>query len=187
MWIPEQAVEALCKIDPQLRRFKTDGGRLLVKPKKALYGLGESAKLWHSHLTRSLKTVGYFPVAEDPCIFVRKGGTLSLICSHVDDLLILAKDPKETARVKRELERIYPGMKYEEGATMKYLGMEIKIDPDHHIKVSQQKYVESIITDSGISRTSPSPHDTQLRKPKATTPVDATEYLSMLMKLMYLA
>jgi hypothetical protein len=45
-------------------------GSLILDLNKALYGLGESAKLWYDNIRERLILTGFTASCKDPCIFV---------------------------------------------------------------------------------------------------------------------
>jgi hypothetical protein len=63
-------------------------GYMIVKIKKALYNLVESARLWYYHLCATLFSNGYKVSQFDRGLFHKDIDTgKSLICLHVDDAL----------------------------------------------------------------------------------------------------
>jgi hypothetical protein len=189
MYLYKREVSYFIEVDPQLKKFVDHMGRILVLVKKALYGLAQSAKLWYSHLADTLRELGYTPTLQDKCAFVRnKGGVVSYVGTHVDDLLMAAKSPEEIERLKRGLEKKYPGMKFKSGESLKYLGMEIfRNKTDRSIKVSLDEYTVGVINEYQITSTKSAACTKLLMKAAEDVPVDTTEYLSLLMKLMYIA
>jgi hypothetical protein len=175
--------------DPKLARYVTRNGEMRVRVKKALYGLAQSPKLWYEHLARSLKTLGYAPTDEDRCAFINNTPEgVHWILTHVDDMLILTSSMDEVARLKLALEAIYPEMKYQEGDSLKYLGMELSRDRARRtIVMSLRQYTREILKEYGISESRPCPSVKQLIQEAPEAPVDVTKYLSLLMKVMYLA
>ena len=68
--------------------FLEKDGSLIVKIKKALYGLVESARLWYDHLCATLLSIGYKVSQFDRGLIHKDTDTgKSLICLHVDDVL----------------------------------------------------------------------------------------------------
>ena len=65
---------------------------------KALYGLKSSARAFHSHRSDSTRSMGFVPTRYDCDVWIkdRGGGTgYDHICTHVDNLLVVAKDPNQ--------------------------------------------------------------------------------------------
>lgn len=59
--------------------------------KKALYGLRQAGRQWHSKLDMALKDAGLTPTNADPCVYTNQEATTILLV-YVDDILIASKD-----------------------------------------------------------------------------------------------
>ena len=75
---------------------------------KALYGLPTSGNRWHTHLSHTLREIGFRPTCYDPDVWIRgrKGG-YDYIGTHTNDVLTVAVNPtsifkffKETYKIK---------------------------------------------------------------------------------------
>ena len=53
---------------------------------RALYGLRMAPRLWQQEATRVLVLLGFTPVPEDPCIFIKEG---IIVFFYVDDIIIV--------------------------------------------------------------------------------------------------
>ncbi|KAE8242469.1 hypothetical protein A4X06_0g6892 [Tilletia controversa] len=62
----------------------------VLKLRRALYGLKQSAHNWYAVLRDSLKTIGFEQCALDPTIYVRNGDNPAMLLVYVDDILIAA-------------------------------------------------------------------------------------------------
>ena len=94
----------------------------VLRLKRNLYGLKDTGRTWHEHLTDGLTSMGFSATASDPCIFVRGSSILIL---YVDDCVILTKTEQDTNNMFEELTRI--GFKLmDEGSLEEYLGLSIK-------------------------------------------------------------
>jgi len=65
----------------------------ICKLKKALYGLKEAPRLWHTHIDTFLLSIGFKQSTSDPNLYILSvpiGGSLFLQL-HVDDLLITCR------------------------------------------------------------------------------------------------
>jgi len=75
---------------------------------KALYGTKQAAAMFHKHLTKVLKSIGYSPTPEDPCLWFRYTSYgLSLLATHVDDLPGCSQDPHERQYLLKALSSWY--------------------------------------------------------------------------------
>ena len=62
---------------------------------KALYGLRSSGLRWHEKLANILRNIGFVPSkGENDILMQRNGEVYEYIAFYVDDLCIVAKDPK---------------------------------------------------------------------------------------------
>ena len=68
------------------RGFKEDG--YVYKLNKSLYGLRQSPRNFHAHLSKQLQAVGLKPSPADQCLFI---GQDCICLTYVDDCLFFAK------------------------------------------------------------------------------------------------
>jgi Reverse transcriptase (RNA-dependent DNA polymerase) len=74
--------------------FGPRAGHLMIF-KKLLYGLQTSGKSWHDLLFDTLKDMGFSPSKADPDIWMRDAGdSYEYVCSYVDNLTAIMKEPK---------------------------------------------------------------------------------------------
>jgi hypothetical protein len=74
---------------------------------KALYGLCMSSERWHSHFADTLRTLGFKQTRFDNNVWSKlndAGTDYDYTCTHVDDFMIWAKDPKE---IMDRIEKFY--------------------------------------------------------------------------------
>ena len=71
---------------------------LVCKLEKSLYGLKQSSRCWNKAFRESVEKIGFTQATADPCVFIRKKDTLTIIAIHVDDLMILAESILEMQR-----------------------------------------------------------------------------------------
>ncbi|KAG0156038.1 hypothetical protein PDIDSM_3214 [Penicillium digitatum] len=58
---------------------------------QALFGLRDSAFLWNEEMDCKLRQIGFHPLDDDPCVYVKgKGTELTIMMIHVDDFIIAA-------------------------------------------------------------------------------------------------
>ena len=58
-------------------------------------------------LDTKLKEIGFQPLTEDPCVYVKRSGD-SYIIIYVDDAIIAAPTKDQVAEVKRQINDTYP-------------------------------------------------------------------------------
>ena len=121
----------------------TDGKTHALVLKKALYGLPDAPALWNSHLTKTLKDLGYSRCKTDWSLFKKEtDGKHSFCAFHVDDGFLAATDQTTLQELLDHLNSKY----------------EIKVDhtPSSYLKInftkinnyfylSQVVYIESLM------------------------------------------
>jgi len=166
-------------------------GMLRVGLGKALYGLKEASKLWYLQLKDDLISQGFRMSDIDRCIFEKHvDGKKMFIAIHVDDLLIITNDVCLKESLISKLQHRYGKLKLQEGVEVSYLGVRIRHDKESKtITIDQIAYITGILEeykniDTIVATPSlPSFFEEAVNK----TPVEKFSFMSMLMKLMYLA
>jgi hypothetical protein len=196
MRLDQTLTEEAVKVDPKLQEFVQPDGTMLVELLKALYGLPEAAKLWYLHLRKALLEMGYKCSSSDPCLFhLEKDGEKSTLCLYVDDMLHTYTGTKLYRELHEGLAARYQEVtvqKLEAGKSISYLGMDLRINPvTGGIQVSMPSFLREILVFSGVRGTAKSPASNDLFTIDPTAEKlegeDAEKFLSLLMKLMYLA
>jgi hypothetical protein len=67
---------------------------------QALYGLKQSAFLWYDCFTEALEALGFKPLPNDICVYIRIDGA-SYIIIYVDDALGAASTTQEIRRSRK--------------------------------------------------------------------------------------
>ncbi|KAJ1020395.1 hypothetical protein NDA13_005714 [Ustilago tritici] len=71
---------------------------------KSLYGLKQSGQEWHKELDTHLRRLGFFPLLNVPCIYLRGAGTSQVIIMvYMDDMLIVSPQRDQVDRVKKAI------------------------------------------------------------------------------------
>lgn len=79
-------------------------GDIVCKLHKALYGLRQAGRCWHTNLDAVLKNYGATNSSSDPCVYYKgQGEDIILIGTYVDDIVIVARDPKKIEELKHSL------------------------------------------------------------------------------------
>ena len=86
----------------QPKGFVKEGEKDLVcRLKKSIYGLKQSPHCWNTALDSHMKKMKYVQTKADPCIYVFKDKTETVIIAvYVDDILIAGTSNKKIAEVK---------------------------------------------------------------------------------------
>jgi hypothetical protein len=129
---------------------------------KALYGLRQAGHLWWKRISEKLIAMGFKPLTEDPCIFVR--GTTYIII-YVDDLLVA--DDTDNG-IDEVIQEINEDMEVKViGEPSRFLGCALT-RCDNVIHMSQRGYTDDLLlehqmTDSGAADSLMSPGYRQYR------------------------
>lgn len=128
------------------RPYLSINGRLCVKLDKALYGCVESAKLFHDHLSGTLRSMGMEPNPYDICVF---NGTFCdhrvTIIVHVDDLLIWSRDRRAVDHTIAKLQETYNKITLHEGPKLDYLGIELDLSEQGAVYISAEHLVRETL------------------------------------------
>ena len=117
---------------------------LVCKLNKAIYGLKQAANRWHSTIVEFMKTQNLTPSVMDPCVFIRKTASSTLIILlWVDDLIIAASDEKTLNTFKTNF-----GNKFkikDLGQLKWFLGISFNVCKDS-VSLDQSLYVKTILS-----------------------------------------
>ena len=116
---------------------------LVCKLHKSIYGLKQSAAMWHSTLISFMETQNLKQSVMDPCVFVRntKSSTL-IILIWVDDCIIAASNVNVLNEFKRNFGQAFRIKDL--GQIGFFLGMQFEIS-QNIISINQKLYTQNII------------------------------------------
>jgi hypothetical protein len=122
-------------------------GRVL-RLRKSLYGLKQSARVWNQHLTDYLVSKGFRKLDEDHGVLVLGGGIRdpdgAVIPVYVDDMLIVCKKKETVTRIKRELAEQFKIKDL--GEVSNLLNITVKRDRKRRtMTLSQESYANEIL------------------------------------------
>ena len=186
LFLPKDVVSIMIHDDPTLQRFVRPDGRILVRLRKALYGLKTAGRDWFEEVKGKLLSFGYKQSAVDPCLFL---GEDIQIYVYVDDFLTIGKSIAIDL-FRDNLTRAYGKLKEKRGNHISYLGMNITRQDNGDIVVDQRGYVEKILNEYQVTdHVSRYPASGNLMHSDShdSSTVDEDEYLSLVMKLMFVA
>ena len=110
---------------------------------KALYGLRTSGLRWHERFADCLRDMGFYPSKAEPDIWMRaKENVYEYIGVYVDDLAIVARDPKE---ITDTLLGKYGFKLKGTGPISFHLGMDFVRDSDGVMCIAPKKYVDKMM------------------------------------------
>jgi len=196
MYLQKEVVEILISMQPELKAFKLPDGRMLVEVMKALYGLPEASKLWYELLSSVLQQLGYKQSPADPCVFNRrKGEQVSTLCVHVDDVFHTYIGDNVRDELISALTKRFGELKIQkaEQGNLSYLGLNLNFSVDKRsVLITQPGYVAEMLKLYEVSGYSNTPATNQLFNEKEydnpnVKPTDQKDFLSKVMKLMFLA
>ena len=188
MYIGRDVAEILCRHHQEYETYLLSDGRLAVELQKALYGLRTAGRDWYNLITEVLESGGYVRSEVDKCLFIHHDKTQIFL--YVDDLLVIGA-AASIAALKTLLTNKFGSIKVKSGPKISYLGMAIE-RIDGHLHVHQRGYIENIAREYNCE-------DSSSKYPATTnilhhagghedmTPIDCTKYLSLAMKLMFVA
>ena len=164
---------------------------LVCKLEKSLYGLKQSSRCWNKAFRERVEKIGFTQATAEPCVFIRKKDSLTIIAIHVDDLMILAESILEMQRLKDSLKLQFK-MK-DMGELHYYVGVCIVQDKERkQVYLHQGLYIEKMIKKFGQTQAKSvsTPADLNVRLQKedgVSKPVDTTSYQSIVGSLLYAA
>ena len=192
--IDKKLADIIITIKPEWSQLRNVDGTCTMRLKKALYGLPVSANKWMTHLNATLDKLKFQVTDADKCCFTRGSGQHQLIlCSHVDDLLVIGK-LAALELFKTQISKEYD-INIESGYKHSYIGLDIRKNKNTGvICVGQSGYKKEVInrfkdlidrerSDGKV----PCGEDILSETNEEEESVDRTEYLSIVMSIMYLA
>ena len=138
--------EGLQDFDPEAREG------MILELRKSLYGLRQSANLWHRKITGFLMEIGFQPTTADPSVFINNRGLI--IALYVDDIVVFGREEKEIDVVKKKLKEFHPMT--DSGQVDKLLGIRFTWGKDRSIRLDQQSYASHILEEFGMANCKPS-------------------------------
>ncbi|KAA0025703.1 putative gag-pol polyprotein, identical [Cucumis melo var. makuwa] len=144
---------------------KKDTGEKVYKLTKALYGLKQAPRAWYSKIDKYFKQNGFKRSANEPTLYVKKGGKndFIIVCLYVDDIIYTSSSKSLVAEFKSHRKN-----KFEMTDLCLlyfFLGLEV-CQTDGGIFISQKKYVKDLLKKFSMINCKP-----------ATTPMNVNEKL----------
>lgn len=136
-WLIETKPETLIKqnIDNFLRGGNND---YIMKLKKSLYGLKQSARSWYNTMSSWLEDKGFQISEADPCLFIKNG---TILFVWVDDIIVIGPEKEQLLKMIKQDFKIK-----DLGKAQHVLGMKITHKSDGSIRVDQEHYVKALLT-----------------------------------------
>jgi hypothetical protein len=189
MKLPKLVSDILIEMAPEYKKYITISGQLIVRLRKALYGLLESATLWNLNMCATLIELGYSQSKFDVCLFFKRKENISTyIGLYVDDLKIATNSETERIFLLDGLTKKYGKLKLKNGPYILYRGLEIEQSKDI-IQIHQQTYINETLELLNIHQDSNSPCSRNLHEKEEDNaePVDPHIFVSTLAKVSWIA
>ena len=144
--IDKDLANLLVTRDPRMEAGRLESGDMVVRLRRALYGLKEAPRRWYETLTAFLHDMGFSRSRFDDCLFIRecKEG-MHYVLVHVDDMLSTGpKSSMEEFRngLKKRFKEVTETLNQDR---FNYLGMTVRrLRQQGVIELSQIKYIESV-------------------------------------------
>ncbi|CAB1120611.1 unnamed protein product [Ectocarpus sp. CCAP 1310/34] len=134
---------------------KEDGGDMVMKLNKSLYGLAQSPGNWFNTIDPVIVEIGFVALKSDPCVYLYDhNGAKIYLTLYVDDLLLAGNDSDAISMVKGKLQKRFKMTDLGEASLV--LGMEIRRDREANtLTISQEAYCKSILERFGMSGSKP--------------------------------
>jgi hypothetical protein len=190
MFLDELSTAILLKIEPRYKKFVEPNGTCIVKLRKALYGLVQSALLWYKHISSTLEKIGFVKNPSDPCVFNLAGNAQCTVVLYVDDLMITCKDQSILDIVVKHLRDVYKEITVHTGEKHDYLGASFDFSDKGKVMITMKKYIDDLIEAYGITKTAKSPAGNDILNVSEGTLLDKEGqevFHSAIAKLLYLS
>jgi hypothetical protein len=160
------------------------------KLNKYLYGLKQAGFEWQKNVTTCLLKYGYIQSKADPMVFTKHvDDDFCIMSLHVDDFYVISSKAEMLQNLHKQLSDTYGTVSIKTDNIMSYLGMEVKIETNGDIVISQPAYIKAI-TDlyniSGKKVKTPMVVN-KILSPGDEIRVDQTEYLTLVGALSHIA
>ncbi|KAJ8709817.1 hypothetical protein PYW08_000038 [Mythimna loreyi] len=161
----------------------------VLKLKKAIYGLKQSARAWYKKAENSLLELGYKKSAYEPCLFIKLSGNITtFIALFVDDFFVFSNCTKELDYLKSQLSTSFKLKDL--GELRQCLGMNVKIE-NGKIFVDQKLFIEKLLSKFNMNncKSAETPMEVNLKLEKSENLISKSKYpyQQLIGSLMYLS
>lgn len=111
----------------------------VLKLKRAIYGLHQASRQWHSELETTLLNLGFSSFSKTNCVYHLNCNTIILV--YVDDLIVFSRTESEMAKITKLLQSKFEIKDL--GKIRKVLGIEFKDSKDNWV-IHQKSYIERL-------------------------------------------
>jgi hypothetical protein len=189
MKVGKDLSEHWVKLYPQRKRWVQADGSIYFELKRYVYGLHEAPKEFNGLLDKHLREMGFTSSKADACLYTKKVEAGVLILSvHVDDMLLTCPTAELRQWFEVEMEKHFQLVKQYDKVS--YLGMTITAG-SRGIRVDQEGFLSTIVKKQGFDKLKKAPKtpatDNLMQSDPENPLKDKSNYLSLIMSLMYLA
>lgn len=118
--------------------------------RKSLYGLKQAAKVWNDTIHGALVKCGCVQSRHDKCLYsIKRDDSETYLIIHVDDLLIATNNSALMDGIVNQLKTDFELKDL--GEASHYLGIDIERRENGTFTLSQEKYIEKILEESGLA------------------------------------
>lgn len=134
--------------------FRQEHPGMVLRLRKALYGLVQGAAAWWKLLRGVMQKAGWRESKVDEALYVRTDGERrGWVASHVDDLPVYATDEQMIEELKQVLTAHFPVT--DDGPVSYVCGVEYRPDGFGRVHASQKAYAERVLQRYGMSDCAP--------------------------------
>ena len=152
------------------------------KLNKYLYGLKQAGFEWQKNVTTCLLGHGYVQSEADPMVFTKHvGEEFCIMCLHVDDFYVISSKQSMLQDLHNQLTEAYGTVSIKTDNVMSYLGMEVRIESNGDIVISQPAYIRAITELYNISgkKVKTPMLVSRIPQPGDEVRIDQNEYLTL--------
>lgn len=161
-------------------------GSKVLRLKKSLYGLKQSARVWNQTLHEQLEVNGCKQNQTDKCLYVRKqDGKVCYLIIHVDDILVATNSQQLEHQIMGSIAKKFELKNL--GGVKHYLGIDIE-RLDGKFFISQPRYIDTIVEAASLedAKISKHPLDTGYQKQEGELLDTNEEFRKLIGMLLYL-
>ncbi|KAL1952898.1 hypothetical protein VTO42DRAFT_3975 [Malbranchea cinnamomea] len=134
-------------------------GDLVGLLRQSLYGLKQAARVWYFTATEHLKSIGFRISPYDAGLLIHKSRPVYMTL-HVDDCRITGPNQKDIDWVVQQIATKFEIKEVDNSKP--YLGMKIEKQANRDLAISQEHYIEELLTEFGMEDCLP--RDTPMEK-----------------------
>jgi hypothetical protein len=192
MRLEPAVAEVLLQMYPELDQYLCCDGSIVVKLRKALYGLAESGKLWNSTLIEYLKSLGFKQNGKDECVLnTYVDGVQCTVLIYVDDILCTCVKQDVIDRLYGKLRERFKEVTINHGPILSFLGQSFDWSSKGKCLVTMDNYTRDILSDCKVSGTAPTPAKEDLfyidLNSKLLNTIERQEFHTVVARVLYMA